>query len=567
MSGHWGPSTILAERYRIVRVIGEGGMGRVYEAAHTTTRRRVAIKAILPEHAGDPELARGLRREAIAVSALEHQHIVQVLDFEVHEGTGFLVMEHLAGESLAERLTRDGRMTESKALRVAIPVARALVAAHEVGIVHRDLKPSNVFLVSRADLGADHVKLLDFGVAKLLGSSPLTELEGHRTRTGAAVGTILYMAPEQAQGRGDVDTRADLYALGRVLFECLTGHAPFEAGNVASFVAQLLTSDAPRVRALRPEVSAATDALVARCLAREPSARFTSAQEVLHALEEAERTIAMGDTVPRESTATPAIAALTARSSPQQGGALAVAALAVAALAIGGVLVALYPTDRAEEPSSPLVAEPPPRSARLMLDSPVPGAMLYRGEALVGPLPVELAEPDLVPGPFVVLAEAHHPEILASVELRAQSARGETRTQVLLVPAAYPDRAVLVRHPRPAEVRVAGHAERLGAGPGVVRVPAPAEGAPPIELVEEGRVVARYDTSSCLPLSVCVLGGSEVVAPSQATIAPSRRRRRTIPATSAPRSCPDGEVRGPSGRCCPVGTVWSGDACRRPLAP
>ncbi len=255
--------------YRIEAPLGEGGIGAVYRATQLRTGRSYALKVLLPEAAGDESSQERLRREALALAALGHAGIVEVHDFDrAKDGTVFLVMEQLRGEDLASRLKRQ-TLTLEEALRVFEQVADALSAAHAAGILHRDLKPSNVFLAQRPG-APERAKLLDFGLAKLLHSNMTT-----LTASGAAMGTPVYMAPEQARGE-TVDQRSDVYALGGLLYELLTGARPFGGANVASIIYNVLTQPPPSARLRRREVPEALDAAIRRALAKEPAERFAS---------------------------------------------------------------------------------------------------------------------------------------------------------------------------------------------------------------------------------------------------------------------------------------------------
>jgi serine/threonine protein kinase len=269
--------------YRVVSKIGEGGMGAVYLAAHTFLDRKAAVKVLLPAFSNDEEVVNRFVNEAKAATVIHHPGIVQVFDFgKLPDGRAFLVMEFLEGESLDARLKRLGRLSVPDALRVTHDCASALAAAHQAGIVHRDLKPENIFMVPDAqhDSG-ERAKILDFGIAKLTDDQQRGSV---KTRTGSVMGTPTYMAPEQCLGAGEVDHRADIYALGCVMFHLLTGRPPFVGQGVGELLVAHVREPAPWARGFNPEVPPAVDALLQRSLAKEPGARFASMGEFASAL-------------------------------------------------------------------------------------------------------------------------------------------------------------------------------------------------------------------------------------------------------------------------------------------
>ncbi|MFO0685545.1 MAG: DUF2378 family protein [Sandaracinus sp.] len=271
---------VIAERYRIVGLLGEGGMGAVYVADHLRIGRKVAIKRLHPELAADEKAVQRFQREARAAGATGHEHIVEILDLGYTEdGAPFLVMEYLRGLSLAQTLKKDGRLTVARASHIVGQVLAALSAVHEHGIVHRDLKPDNVFL-TRHGADADWVKVLDFGISKMRHEDDGLDL----TRTGAMMGTPFYMSPEQARGTKAIDHRADLYATGVILHECLTGTVPFAGENYHALLQQILRGDPPRPSASVPGIAREMDEIVLRAMATDPEKRFASARAMLEAL-------------------------------------------------------------------------------------------------------------------------------------------------------------------------------------------------------------------------------------------------------------------------------------------
>ena len=265
--------------YELLDVIGEGGMGKVYRAVHPEIGRIVAIKVIRPELAGSDAVSARFFDEARAVNAIRHEGIVDIFDLGRRaDGSTYYVMEHLVGEDLAHLAHREGPFPAAEAVALLRQVCTALGAAHRRGIIHRDLKPQNLFVVSR---GAERrIKILDFGVAKLLHAD-----DRPTTSTGVVLGTIQYMSPEQARGE-HVDARADIYSLGCILFELLTGALPFAAANPLAILARLATEDAvpPSHLAYRFGVPPALDDVVLRALAKDRDRRFSDVEELEAAL-------------------------------------------------------------------------------------------------------------------------------------------------------------------------------------------------------------------------------------------------------------------------------------------
>jgi serine/threonine protein kinase len=268
---------VLGETYEIARLVGEGGMGRVYEARHLRLKdRRFAVKILHPEFARQPDVVARFQREAESASSIGHPNVVDVYDVhKTPDGVPYLVGEFLEGEDLGAYLKRAGKLGPTVAVGVARQVCRALAAAHARGIVHRDMKPDNVFMVERD--GAPVVKVLDFGISKA-GSG-----ETHLTRTGMIMGTPSYMAPEQARGE-HVDLRADIYAIGAMLYHALTGMRPFDSDDVSSTLNMVLTEEPPRPRSLSPDIPEALELVVQRAMAKDPRDRYQTTAELEVAL-------------------------------------------------------------------------------------------------------------------------------------------------------------------------------------------------------------------------------------------------------------------------------------------
>jgi tRNA A-37 threonylcarbamoyl transferase component Bud32 len=272
---------IVGGTYKLLRPLGKGGWGAVYEAEHLTIGKRVAIKVLKSELTEDEGAVRRFVQEARAAAAIRHRSIIDIYDIHIGEDDSiFLVMELLEGESLGDLLHRERRIDVPLAAYVMCQILSALDAVHRKGIIHRDLKPDNIFLV-RTGLALPEVKLLDFGVSKIL--YPDGDQEG-LTRTGALVGTPHFMAPEQAVGRTDVDHRADLYALGVILYRCLTGEYPFTAPNVMALVQEILNAPVTPPKELRPDLPEPVERVLLRAMARERDHRYREAAQLLAAL-------------------------------------------------------------------------------------------------------------------------------------------------------------------------------------------------------------------------------------------------------------------------------------------
>ncbi|HEY1816329.1 MAG TPA: serine/threonine-protein kinase [Kofleriaceae bacterium] len=273
---------VLDDRYAIVREIGRGGMGVVYEAEHTELAKHVAIKVLLDKYAEDDEAIVRFKREALAASRIGSPHIIDVSHIgTAPDGRPFVVMELLEGESLAALLKRTGPMDAARAVHIMRQVLRAVGSAHNKAIVHRDLKPDNIFIINRPEQD-DFVKLLDFGISKFLDTGEFS-IKTKLTTTGAVMGTPLYMAPEQAMG-APIAPSVDIYACGVMLYEMLGGRPPFADGNYNMIVAQLLTAKPPRLDDLRKKLPKQLVAAVHRALEKEPAARFATADAFLAAL-------------------------------------------------------------------------------------------------------------------------------------------------------------------------------------------------------------------------------------------------------------------------------------------
>ena len=273
-----GPASgTLSERYRIVRPLGQGAIGRVYEVIHLRVGRRFAAKVLKSEFCDSATLRERFRREAKVGGKLRSPYAVEVVDYGENEGAPYFVMEYLDGETLQALVAREGQLPVRRAVTLVVHACRGVRAAHALGVLHRDLKPSNLFVVSgeRGEL----CKVLDFGIAKATDATPSSSL-GPDTSTGAVIGTLQYMPPEQLRGQRDLDERVDVYALGSILYECLSGARAFEAPTPSALMYKILEESAERLDTLRPDLPPALVACVERAMLRDREQRTASVAEL-----------------------------------------------------------------------------------------------------------------------------------------------------------------------------------------------------------------------------------------------------------------------------------------------
>jgi serine/threonine protein kinase len=373
--------TILGS-YRLLELIGEGGMGRVFLAEHVRLGRKVAVKMLLSEYGGNTEAVRRFFAEARAVCQISHENIIEISDFVENDlGRSYYVMELLRGVTLAELIKREKVLPLTRTLEIATQVSSALAAVHGAGIIHRDLKPDNIFLIERGER-KDFVKMLDFGVAKLL----YNDTDGGVARTGAGfvIGTPGYMSPEQAAGQ-TVDHRTDVYALGVILFEMVTGQTPFAAVGYRDLLMKHMTMAPPKPSRVAPSshtIPPKLEKLILECLAKEPRDRPASTKEITTRLQ------SMVPTLIRGSSA----AGMRARANRMR---LAAAATAAAVLVVGLVAVPVVrrltsPAESVAPPPLPASAQSPSgsgstRSVEITFDSFPRGAQIYRVSGTKGP--------------------------------------------------------------------------------------------------------------------------------------------------------------------------------------
>jgi tRNA A-37 threonylcarbamoyl transferase component Bud32 len=352
--------SILSGRYEILRLIGEGGMGAVYEARHVSIGKRVALKVLSKDLVKDEEAIKRFQREAQIAGSLGHVNICEVMDFGVDEnGAPFLVMEFLEGYSLAEIIALEKRLTLVHACDIMSQVLYGLEEAHGKGIVHRDLKPENIFVTQMKGFG-EVAKILDFGISKIMKSGP----ESMRlTKTGALIGTPYYMSPEQVRGRKDLDARCDLYACGVIFYEMLTGKVPFWGETFNEIIVRIIEEEAPDPRTIVPDLREDAVVFIRRCIDKDICRRPASAAEMKMEIESLVSPFArvVEPTVEKKiSTRTASVIS----QEPQQrrrgiliGGILGLAVIAVAATLIA-LFVGVGPGKNAGSPPKKTVQEP-----------------------------------------------------------------------------------------------------------------------------------------------------------------------------------------------------------------
>ncbi|MFO0759243.1 MAG: serine/threonine-protein kinase [Byssovorax sp.] len=445
------PGMVVADRFRLERELGKGGMGAVWLARHLSLDVPCAIKFILAHAASSPELRGRFEREARAAAHIRSPHVVQILDYGVWQETPYIAMEYLEGEDLGERLARRGRLDARETATIIGQVARALAKAHAAGIVHRDIKPSNIFLVRDDD--QELAKVVDFGIAK--GST--TSSGGGQTRTGALLGTPYYMSPEQAQGNRTVDHRSDLWALAVVTYQCLTGRLPFESDGLGDLVMMIMNGPPPVPSRVAP-VPPGFDAWWARATAHDPAQRFQTARELAESLY-----LALGISAPDaaelhdnglsrrdpldpivstpKTPSTPLGAVLPARAAPRPRGhaGAVIAAIAGAALIAGATALAVV-----ARPAPGLSGAMIRESSRAAISS-APAEPLSAAAATTS---VDTPAPSATAPPPTTSASA--PPLASSAPSAAPSARPAypARAPATKATGSAPSKPPAPRHPR-----------------------------------------------------------------------------------------------------------------------
>jgi serine/threonine protein kinase len=298
----FGPGQILDEKYRIDRIIGEGGMGAVYEGENLLIRRRVAIKVLNVPSFGSTDAIVRFEREAQAAGEIGNDHIMEVFDLgALDSGDRYMVMEFLDGETLAERIGRVGRISPEDVAPLTHQFLSGLAAAHAAGIIHRDLKPDNIFIVRNKAGRADFVKIIDFGISKFSRGGR----EMHLTRTGAVMGTPCYMSPEQARGSSEADVRSDIYAVGVILYKAVTGQLPFDSPNFNDLMFKIVLSDPPLPSHHVPGLDPGFESIIRKAMSRAPEDRYQTVQELSAALTSWQNGTFAGETLAGSTIPTP----------------------------------------------------------------------------------------------------------------------------------------------------------------------------------------------------------------------------------------------------------------------
>ncbi|TAK20369.1 MAG: serine/threonine protein kinase [Myxococcaceae bacterium] len=480
---------VVAGKYVIDGFLGAGAMGRVYRATQRPLDKLVAVKVLHANFGADQVTLQRFLREAKAASRFDHPNSVTVFDFGIEpDGTAYIVMEYLRGESLEDLIQREGTLAAPRCVAIMSQVLAALSEAHDAGIVHRDLKPENIMLVSRGgeDFAGETVKVADFGIAKMLGDDD-PRAAAKITATGIISGSPAYMSPEQAQAL-PVDGRSDLYQCGVILYEMITGEIPFFANNAIGVIMQHISQPAPSARLRNPACPEVLDALIAKAMAKDPERRFSNARAMRQALklvapDQVTPTANLGlQSTPKPLAAPrPAAASNVTETQPEASAAetpapkppppaprrrfVQVAAMVSGAVALAAVVVAISP--RADR-SAPLA-----RPARTLLVAPVVDAGAPVRVEVVSPARSEDAGASEAVAVAAAIAEASPPEREAGAQARART-RGGSRSVAPVVAEPEP-----VRPPAPTPAVIEPTPATSVVAPVVVAPVVAAAAAPP----------------------------------------------------------------------------------------
>jgi serine/threonine-protein kinase len=519
------PGTILG-KYNIIRLLGAGGMGAVYEATHTEIGKKVAIKVLSPLIAAVPGARARFLREAQLTSRVRHPHIVDVADMGSDAGNTYLVMEFLHGEDLAQRLDRLGPIGIEELADIMLPVCSAVAAAHAAGITHRDLKPQNIFLASGTR--RVHPKVLDFGISK--GNDAVTQA-GTLTGTGAMIGTPYYLAPEQIMDSKSAGSASDQYALGIILYECLTGKRPYDGDNLFVVFQGIVGGTPRRPRELRPEIPPEMEEVTLRAMKSDAKLRFPTIEDFGRALlpfasgrarviwEEAFAGGAGGDSVP---PGRPSIAVLPTPTPPTRASTLMPPGLANPSN-VGPIPGASTPSPpgamnlSTSQRIGPAATPTPAPKTMAMWQSPMPQPRVPTGATMPGSPESQAAATvrasvamskshpvvaddamDLVPPPMrskkgIVIAGVAAVVVVGGALFFLRGGSSETKTAA---PAAAPVAAPVAAPapapapPKPAAVPAPAPAKPAAVAPAEVKPPAPAAEEPQKPVREETRPAA-----------------------------------------------------------------------------
>jgi tRNA A-37 threonylcarbamoyl transferase component Bud32 len=524
---------LLSGRYRVLKKLGEGGMGAVYEAHHELIGKRLALKCLHPQFMSNREVVERFYREANAATAVGNEHIIEVSDVgKFDDGSPFIIMEFLEGVEFGKLLDTLGSLPVGRLVHIVTQVCEALGAAHARGIVHRDMKPENVYLVKRG-AESDFVKVLDFGISKMKESNESLSGGGSLTKTGTALGTPYYMPPEQAQGLRDVDHRADIYAVGVILYQGLTGRLPFDADSYPALMVKIMTDTPLPIGQLRSDVPAELAAVVTRAMCRDRAQRFQSTAELAQALrpfrELDQAPIMLASARPAGSEETTPFGwsepARTTEKRPASGGRGLLIGGGVGAMVVIGALVAMFGS------RSPAV-EPEPAAAALAPAAPVPAAVPQP----VAPEPVPQVQQALPMGIAV-------PPKPTEVQVSIKASPGDARIYIGEVEFPNPMDAWRPRSLDPVRIRVEASGHKTTEQLAIFDQDRKLEFT-----LEKGKGVKHLESMRAGNAAAPTAPVAVAPAPSEAPVVSVRPVARPEPAPT-PEPAPSEEVyKGPTGR-------------------